>query len=37
MIKTPWVLMRVLDMNPNIFGGIGPGFLNQVPTLNPKS
>ena len=23
-------------MNPNILGVIGPGFLNQVPTLNPQ-
>ena len=23
-------------MNPNIFGVIGPGFLNQVPTLSFK-
>ena len=23
-------------MNPNILGVIGPGFLNQVPTLNLK-
>ena len=22
-------------MNPTILGGIGPGFLNQVPTLIP--
>ena len=22
-------------MNPTILGGIGPGFLNQVPTLPP--
>ena len=24
-------------MNPTILGVIGPGFLNQVPTLNPNS
>ena len=23
-------------MNPNILGVIGPGFLNQVPTLDPE-
>ena len=23
-------------MNPTIWGVIGPGFLNQVPALNPK-
>ena len=36
-----WVLVRgfvkafirVLNMNSNIFGVIGPGFLNQVPTF----
>ena len=27
---------RVPCMNPSILGVIGPGLLNQVPTLNPK-
>ena len=33
LIKKPWVFNRVLNMNPPILGVIGPGFLNQVPTL----
>ena len=33
LIKKPWLLIRVPYMNPNILGVIGPGFLNQVPTL----
>ena len=28
MIKKPWVFIRVPCMNPNIFGFLGPGFLN---------
>ena len=35
-MKKPWVLIRVLHMDPNILGVIGPGFLNQVPTLLPR-
>ena len=35
LIKKLWVLIRVPYMNPNILGVvIGPGFLNQVPTLH---
>ena len=34
LIKKPWALIRVPYMNPTILGGIGPGFLNQAPTLN---
>ena len=30
LIKKPWVLIRALNMDPRV---IGPGFLNQVPTL----
>ena len=41
LIKKPWALSRVLNVNPNICGVIGPGLLNQVPTLGclgcPKS
>ena len=33
LIKKPWVLIRFPYMNPNALGVIGPGFLNQVPTL----
>ena len=33
MIQKPWAFIRVPYMNPTIFGVIGPGFLNQVPTL----
>ena len=29
--------IRVPYMNPTILGGIGPGFLNQVPTLRASS
>ena len=29
----PWAFIRVPCMNPTILGVIGPGFLNQVPTL----
>ena len=29
----PWAFMRVPYMNPTILGVVGPGFLNQVPTL----
>ena len=32
-MKRPWVLIRVPYMNPNILGVIGPGLLNQVPTV----
>ena len=31
-MKKPWVFIRVLNMDPDIFGVKGPGFLNQVPT-----
>ena len=34
LIQKLWVLIRVPYMNPNILGVIGPGFLNQVPTLH---
>ena len=33
LIKKPWACIRVPYMNPTIFGVMGPGFLNQVPTL----
>ena len=33
LIKKPWAFIRVPCMNPTILGVIGPGFLNQVPTL----
>ena len=33
LIKKPWVFVRVPYMSPTIWGVIGPGFLNQVPTL----
>ena len=33
LIKKPWAFIRVPYMNPTILGVIGPGFLNQVPTL----
>ena len=33
LIKKPWAFIRVLNMDPTILGVIGPGFLNQVPTL----
>ena len=34
LIKKPWVFIRVLNVKPYIVGVImGPGFLNQVPTL----
>ena len=32
-MKKPWAFIRVPYMNPTIMGVIGPGFLNQVPTL----
>ena len=32
-MKKPWAFIRVCYMNPTIFGVIGPGFLNQVPTF----
>ena len=32
-MKKPWALIRVLYMSPKYIGVIGPGFLNQVPTL----
>ena len=35
-MKKPWAFIRVPCMNPTIFGDIGPGFLNQAPTLTPK-
>ena len=31
-MKKPWAFIRVPYMNPTVFGVIGPGFLNQVPT-----
>ena len=31
--RTLWVI-RVLYMSPDIFGVMGPGFLNQVPTVS---
>ena len=31
--KKSWAFIRVLNMNPHIVGVIGPGLLNQVPTL----
>ena len=33
LIKKPWAFIWVPYMNPTILGVIGPGFLNQVPTL----
>ena len=33
LIKKPWVIIRVLYMNPDASGLWGLGFLNQVPTL----
>ena len=33
LIEKPWAFIRAPYMNPNILGVIGPGFLNQVPTL----
>ena len=33
LIKKSWAFIRVSSMNPTILGVIGPGFLNQVPTL----
>ena len=33
LIKKPWAFIRVPFMNPTILGVIGPGFLNQVPTV----
>ena len=35
LIKQPWAFIGVPYMNPTILGVIDPGFLNQVPTLNP--
>ena len=35
-MKKPWVFIRVPYMDPNILGFIGPGFLNQVPTLGKR-
>ena len=32
-MKKPWALIRVPYVNPTVLGVIGPGFLNQVPTL----
>ena len=38
LIKKPWNLITVLNMNPNKLGAMGPGFLNQVPTsFSPTS
>ena len=34
-MKKPWVLIRVLNTDPNILGLKGQGFLNQALTLNP--
>ena len=31
--KKPWAFSRVPHMNPTILGVLGPGFLNQAPTL----
>ena len=33
LIKKPRVLIRDPYMDPKILGVIGPGFLNQVPTV----
>ena len=34
LIKISWVFVSVLYRDLNVFwGGIGPGFLNQAPTL----
>ena len=33
LIKKPWAFSRVPYMNPTNLGVIGPGFLNQVPTV----
>ena len=32
-MKKPWVFIRALHLNPKTNGVLGPGFLNQVPTL----
>ena len=37
LIKIPWVFIRVLNMNPDMLGVLGPGFLNQVPTFLQNS
>ena len=37
LIKKPWAFIRVPYMNPTIWVVVGPGFLNQVPTLRPSS
>ena len=37
LIKKPWAFIRAPHVNPTILGVIGPGFLNQVPTLAPKT
>ena len=29
-------IFRVLNMKPDIFGVVGPGFLNQVPIRVPS-
>ena len=45
LIKKPWAFIGVPYMNPTgpiapkivtILGAIGPGFLNQIPTLRPE-
>ena len=33
-VRKPPISTRVLYMDPTIWGFIGPGFLNQVPTLH---
>ena len=33
LIKKPWAFIRVPYYESYYFGVIGPGFLNQVPTL----
>ena len=33
LIKKPWAFIRVPYMHPTILVVLGPGFLNQVPTL----
>ena len=34
LLKKPCFFIRVPYMNPTILGVLGPGFLNQVPTLD---
>ena len=44
-MKKPWVFIKVLDMDPNMFGVMGQGFFSKSgsyimfqkeQTLNPK-